>query len=101
MSDPGYGDLSVNVNHDPERVVGMCFVAPGTRNTRNRTRENNVLNLLIELLYNNVNKKLHLQELYSSARASRNSQKCFKVFLAGSIFAQTVDLLVLALTVYL
>ena len=57
--------------------------------------------LLPELLYNNVNKELHLQELYSSVRASRNSQKCFKIFLAGSIFAQTVDLLILALTVYL
>jgi hypothetical protein len=32
-------------------------------------------------LYNNVNKELHLQELYSSARASRNSQKCFEMFL--------------------
>jgi len=32
-------------------------------------------------LYNNVNKELHLQELYSSARASRNSQKCFEKLL--------------------
>jgi len=55
----------------------------------------------LELLYNNVNKELHLQELYSSVRASRNSQKCFGIFFAGSIFAQTVDLLILALTVYL
>ncbi len=42
-----------------------------------------------------------MQELHSSARASRNSQKCFEIFIAGSIFAQTVDLLILALTVYL
>jgi len=52
-------------------------------------------------LYNNGNKELHLQELYSSARASRNSQKCFESIFAGSIFAQTVDLLILALTVHL
>jgi len=43
MSDPGYGDLSVNVNHDLKRVVGMCFVDLGTRNTRNRTRGNNAI----------------------------------------------------------
>jgi len=48
-------------------------------------------------LYNNVNKELHLQELYSSARASRNSQKCFEIFFVWSIFAQAVDLLILAL----
>jgi hypothetical protein len=71
------------------------------RNTYARTFGYNVHTLLIERLYNNVNKELYLLELYSSARASRNSQKCFEIFLAGSIFAQTVDLLILALTVYL
>jgi len=29
MSDPGYGDLSANVNHDLKRVVGKCFVVQG------------------------------------------------------------------------
>ena len=66
MSDPGYGDLFLKNKQDPERVVGTCFVAPGTRNTRTRTRGkiankrntrartrgNSVHTLLIELLYN-------------------------------------------------
>jgi len=41
MSDPGYGDLFLKNEQDLERVVGTCFVAPGTRNTRTRTRGNN------------------------------------------------------------
>ena len=40
MSDPGYEDLYVNVKHDLKNVAGRCFVAPGTRNTRTRTRGN-------------------------------------------------------------
>ena len=81
--------------------IRYVLCQPSKRNTRSRTRGNNVRTLLSELLYNNVNKELHLQELYSSARASRNSQKCFEMFLYEAFFAQTVDLLVLALTVYL
>jgi len=42
MSDPGYEDLYVNVKHDLKNVAGRCFVAPGTRNTRTRTRGNSV-----------------------------------------------------------
>jgi len=30
MSDPGYGDLYVKINHDLKRVVGTCFVAQGS-----------------------------------------------------------------------
>jgi hypothetical protein len=77
MSDPGYGDLYVKINHDLKRVVGRCFVAQV-----NETSEAGPAEIMFgELLYNNVNKELHLQELYSSARASRNSQKCFEKFL--------------------
>src|SRR5690606_6370349 len=61
--------------------IRYVLCRPSKRNTRSRTRGNNVRTLLSELLYNNVNKELHLQELYSSARASRNSQKCFEMFL--------------------
>jgi len=78
MSDPGYGDLSVNINHDLKRVEWYALCRPRKRNTRAGTRGNSVQNLPFELLYNNVNKELHLQELHSSARASRNSQKCFE-----------------------
>jgi hypothetical protein len=44
---------------------------------------------------------LRLQELCGSARASQNSQKCFRKNMAGSIFVQTVGLLILALTAHL
>jgi len=45
--------------------------------------------------------KLHWQELHSSARASRNSQKCRNRFSGSCIFAQTVGLPFLALTMHL
>ena len=78
MSDPGYGDPCVKTVQEQKRAVGCVLCRPRKRNTRARTRENMSNVLLSELLYNNVNKELHLQELYSSARASRNSQKCFE-----------------------
>jgi hypothetical protein len=60
MSDPGYGDLYVKINHDLKRVVGRCFVAQV-----NETSEAGPAEIMFgELLYNNVNKELHLQELY-------------------------------------
>jgi hypothetical protein len=62
---------------DPKACYRYVLCRTSKRNTRSRTRENCVRKLPYKLLYNNVNKELHLQELYSSARASRNSQKCF------------------------
>ena len=101
LSDPVYGDLCVKSVQERKRVGGMCFVAQGNETPESGPVEIMLYILLPELLYNNVNKELHLLELYSSARASRNSQKCYKIFFARSIFAQTVDLLILSLTIYL
>jgi hypothetical protein len=79
MSDPGYGDLYVKINHDLKRVVGMCFVAQV-----NETSEAGPAEIMFgELLYNNVNKELHLQELhfrYSFLllyNSSSNTINCF------------------------
>jgi hypothetical protein len=52
MSDPGYGDLYVKINHDLKRVVGTCFVAQVNENIRSRTRGNNVHTFAFKLLNN-------------------------------------------------
>jgi len=70
-----YYNIGINCARNSIKLV-LCRTSK--RNTWNRTRGNNTQT---ELLYNNVNKELHLQELHSSARASRNSQKCFEIFL--------------------
>jgi len=74
---PGIWRPLFKKNTGLKRVIVMCFVAQG-----NETPKAGPAGIVFgELLYNNGNKELHLQELYSSARASRNSQKCFEIFL--------------------
>jgi len=69
MSDPGYGDLYVKINHDLKRVVGTCFVAQVNETSEAGPAEIMFIHLLLnyctmstvlELLYNNGNKELHL-----------------------------------------
>jgi len=51
MSDPGYGDLSVEIKKDLKRVISMCFVAQGSE-----TPEAGPAGTVFgELLYNNGN----------------------------------------------
>ena len=65
MSDPRYGDHFVHI-YKPKECCRYVLCRPSKRNTRSRTRGNNVHTLRIELLYNSSSKYpvgIHWEEL--------------------------------------